>query len=391
VSAKSPEGKSWNFETKVVHAGVTPDPSTGAIMTPIFATSTFVQESPGVHKGYDYSRAGNPTRAALELSLAALEGANYAFSMSSGCAATDAVMHLLDAGDHVVSIDDVYGGTSRLFRTMWARHGMQITFADLTRQSPGDFAKPNTKLIWVETPTNPLLKVVDIARVCEWAKKQNPRPLVVVDNTFATPYFQSPLELGADIVLHSTTKYINGHSDVIGGALIMNDKALSERLYHIQKSAGGTPGPFDCFLQLRGIKTLALRMKRHNETASELAGWLEKHPKVEKVLYPWLPSHPQYDVAKQQMSGGGGMITFFVKGGLENSRRLLENVRLFACAESLGGVESLIDHPAIMTHASLPEATRKSLGISDTLVRLSVGIEALDDLKSDLDFALSKA
>ncbi len=381
----------WKFETKVVHAGVTPDPSTGAIMTPIFATSTYVQESPGVHKGYDYSRAGNPTRAALEASLASLEGGKYGFSMASGCAATDAVLHLLNTGDHVVSIDDVYGGTSRLFRTVWARHGVETTFADLTKQSVADFAKPNTRLIWVETPTNPLLKVVDIARICEWAKKQNPRPLVVVDNTFATPYFQSPLELGADIVLHSTTKYINGHSDVIGGALIMNDKELSERIYHIQKSSGGTPGPFDCFLQLRGIKTLALRMKQHNETAAELAGWLEKHPRVEKVLYPWLSSHPQYGVARKQMRGGGGMITFFVNGGLDNSRRLLENVKLFACAESLGGVESLIDHPAIMTHASLPAETRASLGISDTLVRLSVGIEAIDDLRADLDYALNKS
>jgi len=385
------ENKEWKFETKVVHAGVTPDPSTGAIMTPIFATSTFVQESPGVHKGYDYSRAGNPTRAALEASLASLEGGKYGFSMASGCAASDAVLHLLNTGDHVVSIDDVYGGTSRLFRTVWARHGVETTFADLTKQSPADFAKPNTKMIWVETPTNPLLKVVDIARIVEWAKKQNPRPLVVVDNTFATPYFQSPLELGADIVLHSTTKYINGHSDVIGGALIMNDKELSEKIYHIQKSAGGTPGPFDCFLQLRGIKTLALRMKQHNETAAELAAWLEKHPRVEKVLYPWLSSHPQYGVARKQMRGGGGMITFFVKGGLDNSRRLLENVKLFACAESLGGVESLIDHPAIMTHASLPAETRKSLGISDTLVRLSVGIESIDDLRADLDYALNKS
>ncbi len=383
--------KNWKFETMAVHAGVKPDPSTGAIMTPIYATSTYVQKSPGEHQGYDYSRAGNPTRSALEQSLAALEGAKYGFAFSSGCAASDTLLHLLKTGDHLVSVDDVYGGSSRLFRTVWAQHGMQVTFGDLSKSSPADFAKPNTKMIWIETPTNPLLKVIDIQRVVDWAAKQNPRPLVIVDNTFATPYFQQPLKLGADVVLHSTTKYINGHSDVIGGALMTNNLELSERIYHIQKSAGGVASPFDAFLTLRGIKTLALRMKRHQESASELAEWLEKHPQVEKVIYPGLTSHPNYGVAKKQMSGSGGMITFFLKGGLANARRMLENVRLFACAESLGGVESLIEHPAIMTHASLPSETRASLGISDTLVRLSVGIEALDDIKADLEYALAKA
>lgn len=383
------EDKDLKFETLAVHAGVTPDPSTGAIMTPIFATSTYVQESPGKHKGYDYSRVGNPTRTALENSLAALEGAKHALALSSGCAGTDVILHLLDAGDHVVAIDDVYGGTSRLLRTIWSRHGVETTFADLTTQSVADFVKPNTKLIWLETPTNPTLKVADIERVTTWAKKQNPRPLVVVDNTFASPYFQSPLKLGADIVLHSTTKYLNGHSDVIGGAILTNDTSLQERLYHIAKSTGGSPSPFDCFLVLRGIKTLALRMERASQNALEIAQFLEKHPRVEKVLYPGLKSHPQYEVAKKQMRGGGAMVTFFLKGKLENSRRFLENVRVFALAESLGGVESLAEHPAIMTHASLPAETRAKLGISDTLVRLSIGIENVEDLKKDLDRALT--
>jgi cystathionine gamma-lyase len=383
--------KELGFETLAVHAGVTPDPTTGAIMTPIFATSTYVQESPGQIKGYDYSRAGNPTRTALETSIAALEGGRFGFATSSGCAASDIVMHLLDAGDHVVSVDDVYGGTSRLFRTIWARHGVTTTFGDLTRHSVADFATPKTKMIWIETPTNPLLKIIDIQKVVEWASKQNPRPLVVVDNTFASPYFQSPLALGADIVLHSTTKYINGHSDVIGGAIVCNSPELKERLYHLQKSTGGVPGAFDAWLVLRGIKTLALRMKRSEENAMELAGWLEKHPKIERVIYPGLKSHPQHELARKQMKGFAGVITFFLKGDIGNARRFLESVRVFALAESLGGVESLVDHPAIMTHASLPPEIRRSLGITDSLVRLSVGIEALADLRRDLDGALAKA
>ncbi len=383
--------KEKHFETIVVHAGVKPDPSTGAIMTPIFATSTYVQVSPGKHLGYDYSRTHNPTRTALETSLAALEGGKYALALSSGCTGTDILMHLLEVGDHVVSVDDVYGGTSRLFRTIWARHGVETTFADLTHKSLSDFATTKTKMVWIETPTNPLLKIIDIEKVVAEAKKLPQKPIVVVDNTFASPYFQSPLELGADVVLHSTTKYINGHSDVVGGALMTHDKGLLDRLHHVQNSIGGIPGPFDAFLVLRGIKTLALRMQRHGENAFELAQWLEKHPAVEKVLYPGLESHPQHTTAKKQMKGFGGMITFFIKGNLDNARKFLESVKVFALAESLGGVESLVDHPAIMTHASIPVETRKALGISDNLIRLSVGIEAIVDLKEDLDNALKRS
>jgi len=376
------------IETIAVHAGVHPDPSNGAIMTPIFATSTFVQKSPGVHQGFDYSRAGNPTRSALEEALAALEGGKHALALSSGCTGVDIILHSLNAGDHVICCDDVYGGTSRLFRTVWERHGVQTTFVDFEKVNLSEVVRPNTKLVWIETPTNPLLKVIDIEKATSWAKKQSPRPLVVVDNTFATPYFQQPLSLGADVVLHSTTKYLNGHSDVIGGALIFNDDQLQERLYHIYKSMGGVAGPFDSWLVLRGIKTLALRMKRHQENALEIASYLEKHPRVEKVLYPGLKSHPQHETARRQMHGFSGMVTFFLRGNLDSARRFLENVRLFALAESLGGVESLVDHPAIMTHASIPEEIRRSLGISDTLVRLSIGIEDVDDLKADLDAAL---
>ena len=376
------------IETVAVHAGVHPDPSNGTIMTPIFATSTFVQKSPGQHQGYDYARTANPTRTALEESLAALEGGKHALALSSGCTGSDVLLHLLEVGDHVVSVDDVYGGTSRLFRTIWSRHGVKTTFADLTSGTVSDSATPKTRLIWIETPTNPLLKVIDIQAVTAWAKKQNPRPLVVVDNTFASPYFQRPLDLGADVVLHSTTKYLNGHSDVVGGALITNDKALHERLHHIQNSIGGIAGPFDSFLVLRGIKTLALRMKRHEENAIEIANFLEKHPKVERVLYPGLKSHPQHAIAKKQMMGFGGMVTFFLKSDLGGARRFLENVKVFSLAESLGGVESLVDHPAIMTHASIPAEMRKELGITDTLVRLSVGIENVEDLKDDLNHAL---
>lgn len=381
--------KKLHFETLAVHAGVTPDPSTGAIMTPIFATSTYVQVSPGKHQGYDYSRTRNPTRTVLEESLAQLEGGGYALATSAGCAATDILLHLLDTGDHIVSVDDVYGGTSRLFRTIWARHGIETTFADLTLSTVSDLLKPKTKLIWIETPTNPMLKIIDIEKMVDWASRQSPKPIVVVDNTFATPYFQSPLALGADVVLHSTTKYLNGHSDVVGGALVTSNKELHDRLHHIQNSMGGIAGPFDAWLVLRGIKTLALRMQRHEVNALEIARFLEKHSKVDKVIYPGLPSHPQHDIAKRQMKGFGGMVTFFIRGNLDTARKFLEKVRLFALAESLGGVESLVDHPVIMTHASIPAATRKTLGISDTLVRLSVGIENVEDLKADLDQALS--
>lgn len=381
----------YGIETRAVHAGVTPDPTTGAIMTPIFATSTYVQKSPGQHQGYDYSRTANPTRTALQESIAALEGGKHCLALSSGVTGVDIMMHLLEVGDHVVSVDDVYGGTSRLFRTVWGRHGVTVTFADLTKKPVSEFANEKTKMVWIETPTNPLLKIIDIETVCGWAKKQKSRPIVVVDNTFASPYFQSPLDLGADVVLHSTTKYINGHSDVVGGALITNDADLLQRMHHVQNSMGGVPGTFDAWLVLRGIKTLAVRMQRHEDNALDLASWLEDHPQVERVIYPGLPSHPQHELAKRQMTGFGGMITFFIKGDLSHSRRFLENLHVFSLAESLGGVESLVDHPAIMTHASLPPETRAQLGISDTLIRLSVGIENVDDLKTDLDHALKSS
>lgn len=377
-----------NFETLAVHAGVEPDPSTGAIMTPIFQTSTYVQESPGKHRGYEYSRTKNPTRNALENALAALEGARFGFAMASGCAGTDMIVHLLDAGDEIISCDDVYGGTSRLFRTVWGRHGISTKFVDFTKHSLSDVVSPKTRMIWVETPTNPLLKVIDIEKIASEAAKLNPKPLIVVDNTFASPYFQRPLTQGADIILHSTTKYLNGHSDVVGGAVITDSPELAERLHHIQNSAGGVAGPFDSWLVLRGLKTLAIRMKHHEQNAAQIAEFLESHPNVEKVFYPGLPSHPQHATAKKQMTGFGGMVTFFMKGNMDNARKFLERVRVFALAESLGGVESLVDHPAIMTHASIPAETRAELGISDTLVRLSVGIEHIDDLKADLDQAL---
>ena len=384
------ESDNARFETLAVHAGVSPDPSTGAIMTPIFATSTYVQTSPGHHKGYDYSRTANPTRKALEQAVAALEGGRFGFALSSGCTGLDIVLHLLNVGDHVMVCDDVYGGSARLFRTIWSRHGIEHTFVDLTSNSFAQAWTNKTRLIWIETPTNPLLKIIDIARITEWAAKQSPRPLVVVDNTFASPYFQKPLALGADAVLHSTTKYLNGHSDVVGGALVTDNADLAKQIHHSQNSMGGISGAFDSWLVLRSLKTLAVRMKRHEENAREIAGFLERHPSVDRVLYPGLSSHPQHELAKKQMSGFGGMVTFFRKGGLNEARAFLENVRLFSLAESLGGVESLVDHPAIMTHASLPPETRKSLGISDSLIRLSVGIENVEDLKHDLDQALRK-
>ena len=376
------------LETLAVHAGVKPDPSTGAIMTPIFATSTYVQSSPGKHRGYEYSRTLNPTREVLEASLAALEGGGFGLATSSGCTAADIVLHLLNSGDEVICCDDVYGGTSRLFRTVWARHGVSTSFVDMTRDDWFSTANPNTRLVWIETPTNPLLKIIDIEKITRWAKSLPVRPWVLVDNTFASPCFQRPLELGADIVLHSTTKYLNGHSDVVGGALVIGNREIKDRLHHIQNSMGGVAGPFDSWLVLRGIKTLALRMQRHEQNATEIARFLEGHSRVAKVIYPGLASHPQHDLARRQMNGFGGMITFFIQGDVENARRFLESLKVFALAESLGGVESLVDHPAIMTHASIPAETRKQLGISDSLVRLSVGIENVLDLIEDLDHAL---
>ncbi|MEP9410048.1 MAG: cystathionine gamma-synthase [Candidatus Brocadia sp.] len=376
------------FETRAIHAGCDPDSGTGAIMTPIFQTSTYVQESPGKHKGYDYSRTHNPTRTALEKNIASLEEGNYGLAFSSGMSAISAVTQLFNTGDHIICCDDVYGGTFRLFDKVLKRYKLEFDFADLTNpRSLERYIRDNTKLVWLESPSNPLLKLIDIEAIASIAKKKN--ILVVVDNTFATPFFQKPLKLGADIVMHSTTKYLNGHSDVIGGALVTNDQELYDRLQFLQNAVGAVPGPFDCFLVLRGIKTLAVRMERHQENAMKIAQFLENHPKVRRVIYPGLKSHPQHELAGKQMSGFGGIITFFIKGGLEAARNFLERVKIFSLAESLGGVESLIEHPAIMTHASLPREVRGKLGISDELIRVSAGIENIDDLTGDLEQALS--
>src|SRR3972149_1355514 len=376
------------FETRAIHAGCEPDSGTGAIMTPIFQTSTYVQESPGKHKGYDYSRTHNPTRTALEKNIASLEEGGYGLAFSSGLSAILAVTQLLNAGDHVICCDDVYGGTFRLFDKGLKRYALESDFIDLTNpQSLERYIKGNTKLVWLESPSNPLLKLIDIEAIARIAKKKN--ILIAVDNTFATPFFQKPLKLGADIVMHSTTKYLNGHSDVIGGALVTNNKELYDKLQFLQNAAGAVPGPFDCFLVLRGIKTLAVRMERHAGNAMKIAQFLEGHPKVRRVIYPGLRSHPQHELAKKQMAGFGGIITFFIKGGLAAARRFLERVKIFSLAESLGGVESLIEHPAIMTHASLPKEVREKIGISDELIRVSVGIEHVDDLIGDLKQALT--
>ena len=378
------------LDTLAIHAGQEPDPTTGAIMTPIYQTSTFVQESPGVHKGWEYSRSHNPTRRALADCIAALEGGTYGSVYASGCAATTTIIQTLSAGDHVVACDDLYGGTYRLFTKVMSRFGIRFTFVDMTDLDNLDAAfEDDTKLVWVETPTNPLLKLVDIAAVCERAHARGVR--VTVDNTFMTPVFQKPLSLGADIVVHSLTKYINGHSDVVGGVVVTNDEELDERLRFIQNSAGAVLGPMDSFLVLRGVKTLGVRMRAHAASATRIANYLHAHPKIERVVYPGHESHPQFELAQRQMTGPGGMITAILAGGLEPSRRFLENTRIFALAESLGGVESLIEHPAIMTHASVPPDIRASLGISDGLVRLSVGIEDIDDLLDDLETALNAA
>ena len=375
------------FETRAIHAGCEPDPGTGAIMTPIFQTSTYVQESPGKHKGYDYSRTRNPTRAALEQNIASLEDGRYGLAFSSGMSAATAITQLLDAGDHIICCDDVYGGTFRLFEKVLKRYRLECDFIDMTDvQSLEAHIKENTRLVWIESPTNPLLKCIDIEAVANVTKKHH--ILMAVDNTFATPFFQKPLNLGADIVMHSTTKYLNGHSDVIGGVIVTNDQDVNERLLFLQNAVGAVPGPFDCFLVLRGIKTLAVRMERHGENAIKIAQFLENHPKIKKTIYPGLESHPEHAVAKKQMSGFGGIITFFIKGGLEAARDFLERVKVFSLAESLGGVESLIEHPAIMTHASVPKKIREKTGITDDLIRLSVGIENVEDLIEDLGTAL---
>nr|WP_233497064.1 cystathionine gamma-synthase [Lujinxingia litoralis] len=376
------------FDTRAIHAGQEPDPSNGAIMTPIFQTSTYVQSSPGKHQGFEYTRTHNPTRNALEDCLASLEKGKHGVAFASGCAATTTILHMLKAGDHVVSGDDVYGGTYRLFTKVFRPMGLGFSFVDMTNLDAFKAAlTPATRLVWLESPTNPMLKICDIEAICDIAHEQGIP--VVVDNTFMSPYFQNPLMLGADLVVHSTTKFINGHSDVVGGVVITNDDEAAEKLRFLQNSMGAVPGPFDSWLVLRGVKTLAVRMRQHEANAKVIAAYLEKHPAVERVLYPGLESHPQHAIAKKQMSGFGGMITFILKDGLEPARQMLERVKVFALAESLGGVESLIEHPAIMTHASVPPEVRAELGINDGLVRLSVGIEDVDDLVADLEQALS--
>lgn len=378
------------FSTRAIHAGQAPDPSTGAIMTPVYLTSTYVQESPGVHKGWEYTRTHNPTRSAYEKCLASLESGKHGFAFASGCAATTTVMHLLKGGDHVIAMDDMYGGTFRLFDKILKHDGMEFSFVDLTKVENFEKAvKPNTKLVWLETPTNPTLKLVDIKKIAAIAKSKG--ILVAVDNTFMSPYFQRPLELGADIVVHSATKYIGGHSDIVSGIAVVSRDDLAERMAFLSNGIGATLSPFDSFMCLRSLKTLPLRMKAHQTNAMAVAKFLESHPKVEKVLYPGLESHPQHALAKEQMHGYGGMITFYIKGGLDSARKFLENVNVFSLAESLGGVESLIEHPAIMTHASVPAETRKVLGIDDSLIRLSVGVEDLEDLLADLKAAFDKA
>jgi cystathionine gamma-lyase len=388
-SKKSAVGQSsLGLGTLAIHAGQSPDPTTGAIMTPIYATSTYVQESPGKHKGYEYSRTQNPTRMAYEACVAALEGGVAGFAFGSGLAAAATVLDLLDSGSHVIAMDDLYGGSYRLFERVRRRSaGLDFTFVDLNdAQALKAALKPNTKMIWAETPTNPMLKLVDLAKVAAFAKKHG--LILVVDNTFCSPMIQRPFESGADLVLHSATKYLNGHSDMVGGIVVAREQELAERMGFLQNSVGAVAGPFDSFLAMRGLKTLHLRMKAHCESALELAQWLEKHPEVERVIYPGLRSHPQHALARRQMHGFGGIISIEVKGGLRKARRMLERCHLFALAESLGGVESLIEHPAIMTHASVPPANRKRLGISDSLIRLSVGVEDIADLRSELAEAL---
>jgi cystathionine gamma-lyase len=384
----SREQRKKRFATRAIHAGQQPDPSTGAIMQPIYATSTYVQKSPGVHQGYEYSRTQNPTRQALERCMADLESGRFGFSFSSGMAATGTVLELIDSGSHVVAMDDIYGGTTRLFERVRRRSaGLDFTFADLTDLSALQQAvKDNTRMIWIESPSNPMLKIVDLKSVTRFARDRD--ILVVADNTFATPYLQRPLEFGCDIVMHSVTKFLNGHSDMVGGIAVTADERLAERLAFLQNSIGSVQGPFDSFLALRGLKTLDVRMERHCNNAEAVARWLENDARVESVVYPGLPSHPQHAVAKAQMARFGGIVTFFIKGGLDEARRFLERCEVFALAESLGGVESLVDHPAIMTHASVPADKRKALGLSDQLIRLSVGIEDVEDLIGDLDRAL---
>lgn len=382
--------KNLHLDTRVIHAGQIPDPSTGAVSMPIYATSTYVQESPGKHQGYEYSRTKNPTRYAYEKCAADLESGKNGYAFASGMAAIATLLEVLHPGDHVVVCDDVYGGTFRLFNAVRSRsQGLEFTFVDMTDTTNIEKAiKPNTRMIWIETPTNPMLKIFDLEKIADIAK--NNKLISVVDNTFATPILQRPLELGYDVIIHSATKYLNGHSDIVGGLIIVGEHPeLAEKIPYLQNSIGAVQGPFDSFLALRGLKTLAVRMQRHCENAMELANWLSTHPKVEHVIYPGLASHPQHALAKKQMSAFGGMISMNIKGGIDESKRMLEKCQIFALAESLGGVESLIEHPAIMTHASVPKDKREELGIKDNFIRLSVGIENVEDLKHDLDQALN--
>jgi cystathionine gamma-lyase len=379
------------FGTRAIHAGQKPDPVTGAVMTPVYYTSTYAQSAPGVHKGFEYSRTQNPTRFALEANLASLEGGTAGLCFASGLAATSTLLQMFDAGTHVIACDDLYGGTFRLFDKVYRRLGFEFTYVDPLAGAKAVEAaiRPNTKLVWLETPTNPMLKLVDIAAVAGVCKAKG--IVLAVDNTFMTPYFQRPLELGADVVAHSMTKYLNGHSDVVGGALIVKDEGLRQKLAFLQNAAGAVPSPMDSFFVMRGTKTLHVRMERHEHNARTIATWLASHPQVDKVIYPGLESHPQHALARKQMSGFGGMLSFVLKGGLDESRRFLSACQIFTLAESLGGVESLIEHPAIMTHASVPAETRQKLGIVDGFIRLSCGIEDVGDLQGDLERAFHAA
>jgi len=383
------EPRNSGFATRAIHAGQNPDPATGATIVPIYQTSTYTQQAPGQHKGYEYSRTANPTRTALEECVASLEGARYGLAFASGLAATTATMSILSSGDHVVAGDDLYGGTYRLFDKVLPRQaGLDFTYADTTDPASVEKAlRPGTKLLWLETPTNPMLTLSDVAALSEMAHERD--AVVAVDNTFASPYFQNPLTLGADIVVHSTTKYMGGHSDVIGGAVATSDEAFHEKIKFYQNAAGAVPGPFDSWIVLRGLKTLAVRMRQHEENALAVARFLQDHPEVETVNYPGLSSHPQHDLAKRQMSGFSGMVSFTLKGGAEAAYAAVQKTELFHFAESLGGVESLITHPATMTHAAIPKEQREARGVTDGLMRLSVGIEDKDDLIADLDQAIS--
>ena len=376
------------FSTRAIHAGQEPDPTTGSVMTPIYQTSTYAQAGLGEHKGFEYSRTSNPTRAALEACMASLEEGTYGLAFASGMAAETAILSLLSAGDHIVSCDDTYGGTYRIFERVMRRYNVEASYVAAGNVAAYEQAiRPHTKMIWLETPTNPLLDLIDIQSVAALAHQKN--LLVVVDNTFASPYFQQPLKLGADIVVHSTTKYINGHSDIIGGALVTSNEEVYQAIKFYQNAAGGVPGPFDSWLTLRGIKTLAVRMRQHEANALAVARFLHEHPRVEKVYYPGLPSHPDHELAKRQMSGFGGMVSFQFKGTYADVAQMVRRFRVFALAESLGGIESLVCHPASMTHGSIPREIREARGLTDTLLRLSVGIEDIEDILSDLEQALA--